>query len=89
MVGLIHSSSIGYMSPFSRQVLDRGKQVEYDHPYILLHEATGIFHQMALQTGPSGYEELKAAALQAYSSRTRVETGGKFYQANHWVDNLT
>jgi len=52
---------------FSIQVLDRGQICEFDSPYLLLQNTNGLFHQMALQTGSSEFEQLQHTARKAHN----------------------
>lgn len=46
-------------------VMDAGRMIEFDHPYLLL-EAKGHFKGMVEQTGPSMTAQLYEVARQAY-----------------------
>lgn len=43
-------------------VMDKGKMVEFDHPYNLLQNKEGIFYKMVEQTGPTTFDFLQGIA---------------------------
>jgi ATP-binding cassette subfamily C (CFTR/MRP) protein 4 len=50
-------------------VLDKGRVVEFDEPYILLRNITGTFYSMVRQTGPQFEKMLHEQAEQSHSQR--------------------
>lgn len=50
-------------------VLDAGRVVEFDSPYLLLKNVSGLFYSMVKQTGPSYEKMLHSMATRAYFSR--------------------
>ncbi|OAD56496.1 Multidrug resistance-associated protein 4 [Eufriesea mexicana] len=48
-------------------VMDHGKVVEFDHPYILLKNEQGHFTSMLKETGKIMFEQLKKVAEEAYN----------------------
>lgn len=47
-------------------VMDAGKAVEFDHPYTLLQNTSGIFYSLVDQTGKSLAKNLKSVAQDSY-----------------------
>lgn len=56
-------------------VLDAGRVVEFDAPYLLLSKESGLFHSMAKQTGEQYYKILFEASKKAFDSKTRNKGG--------------
>ncbi|XP_045510491.1 probable multidrug resistance-associated protein lethal(2)03659 isoform X2 [Colias croceus] len=50
-------------------VLDAGRLVEYDHPYVLLQNRKGYFRKMVAETGPAMSQVLHKLAAENYKSR--------------------
>lgn len=48
-------------------VMDAGRMVEFDHPYILLQNKDGYFYNMVQQTGRAMAEQLNKIAEKAYN----------------------
>ncbi|XP_076240264.1 ATP-binding cassette sub-family C member 4 [Calliopsis andreniformis] len=55
-------------------VMEHGKVVEFDHPYILLQNDQGYFTSLVKETGKLMYEQLKNVAEEAYNSSNRPES---------------
>lgn len=53
-------------------VIDKGKLVEYDHPYLLL-ENHGIFYNLVMETGDSVSSYLKNLAHQSYLNKYKED----------------
>lgn len=53
---------------FQILVLDAGRLIEFDHPYILLQNKKGHFRQMVAETGPSMAPILHKLAAEVYKS---------------------
>lgn len=51
------------------QVLDEGRLVEFDEPYLLLKNPKGVFTQLVEQTGTRSVDVLRESARQAYELR--------------------
>ena len=49
-------------------VMDHGKAIEFDHPYVLLKNEQGHFTSMVKETGKLMFEQLKKIAEEAYNS---------------------
>lgn len=54
------------------EVLDQGKLVEYDAPYLLLHNCDSLFAQYVAQTGSENTKALLEIAGEAYINRFSV-----------------
>ena len=55
-------------------VLDAGRVVEFDEPYLLLQGRTGLFHSMVKQTGEQFSQMLFQSAKKAYASKHGLDT---------------
>lgn len=53
-------------------VVDAGRIVEFDHPYILLQNFNGYFTKMALETGAFMFESMRKLAQDSYNYSTHV-----------------
>ena len=51
-------------------VMDAGRVIEFDSPYILLRDVTGAFYSMVKQTGPEYSKMLHSMAERSYSMNT-------------------
>ena len=51
------------------QVLDEGKVIEFDEPYLLLQNPESLFYQMVEHTGKSSAAKLNEVARQTYELR--------------------
>ncbi|XP_060825226.1 ATP-binding cassette subfamily C member 4-like isoform X2 [Bombus pascuorum] len=49
-------------------VMDHGKAIEFDHPYVLLKNEQGHFTSMVKETGKLMFEQLKKIAEEAYNN---------------------
>ncbi|CAG9769762.1 unnamed protein product [Ceutorhynchus assimilis] len=54
-------------------VMDAGTMKEFDHPYILLQEKTGVLYSMVQQTGKSMAENLYEVAKQNYETHHKSD----------------
>ncbi|XP_050313562.1 probable multidrug resistance-associated protein lethal(2)03659 [Anthonomus grandis grandis] len=54
-------------------VMDAGQVKEFNHPYVLLEDKTGILHNMALQAGKTTFETLLDAARQNFQKNQDQE----------------
>lgn len=52
-------------------VMDAGKVVEFDEPYILLQNTSGFFYSMVKQTGPQFEKSLHSLAKKAHQERVK------------------
>lgn len=48
--------------------MDAGKAVEFNHPYLLLQDANGVFSQLVAQTGAAMAETLTSVAENSYKT---------------------
>lgn len=53
-------------------VMESGTMVEFDHPYILLQNSTGVFYKMVAETGKSLCEQLRKIARESYQKQQAV-----------------
>lgn len=63
-------------------VMDSGRMIEFDHPYLLL-EANGHFKGMVEQTGPSMTVQLHEIAREAYLRKHNINQLVTESQATH------
>ncbi|XP_020296897.1 multidrug resistance-associated protein 4-like isoform X1 [Pseudomyrmex gracilis] len=52
-------------------VMDKGRMVEYDHPYMLLQNSQSQFTSLVRETDPGMHEQLAKVAKQAYDAKYR------------------
>lgn len=53
-------------------VMDAGKAIEFDEPYILLKNDAGIFTDMVKALGPHEHSRLLQIALKKYNSKQKI-----------------
>ena len=70
---MLFSVAYHYLFVFFIQVMADGQVAEFDHPYILLKNEDGHFHQMARYTGQLHFDILRDQAKASYQQRRRSQ----------------
>ncbi|XP_050594410.1 ATP-binding cassette sub-family C member 4-like isoform X2 [Bombus affinis] len=71
-------------------VMDHGKAIEFDHPYVLLKNEQGHFTSMVKETGKLMFEQLKKIAEEAYNSvctDTKLQSPPQIHNGETVKDN--
>ncbi|CAH1643264.1 unnamed protein product [Spodoptera littoralis] len=66
---LIQTAIRSHFNSCTILVLDAGRLMEYDHPYLLLQNKRGYFRKMVSETGPSMASHLHKLAAQSYQNK--------------------
>lgn len=55
-------------------VMDDGRMVEYDHPYVLLKNKDGFFSKMLEETSKNTQSQLQQVAKEAFENKFNTKT---------------
>lgn len=52
-------------------VMDSGRMVEFEHPFILLEDKDSYFSKLVAETGPAMAQQLKEISRECYLNNTK------------------